>query len=367
MLLFFCLILMFSFTALIALALYREVDYRRLSARKDRAMAEIYSRGLYSCSRFDRQFRNYEHLLSTIVSEAALLYKADKIQHREPRVYTIQDLLNPETAPPDFGYSPTFRKNISLDYAMFIYPDIPEPPSREYTGMMGVLYLLKDSLRAAVVNSLTAPIPANADAAAVNNIIRNVSRPAISGVYAGFRNGLHIAYPPRLDVSRNYDPRKRGWYINALKSPHHAIWSTPYVDTGELKDIVITCSRAILDDNNQPLGVAGADVSLSQLLDILSETGNNGRFIKNKFLVDESGNVIADSSERLSATRIDNDELEFRQFPYSKFLPQMWEGKNGWLFSSEGGVNYLYFYLEIESLNWLYIERIDFDELLELY
>ena len=37
------------------------------------------------------------------------------------------------------------------------------------------------------------------------------------------------------------------------------------------------------------------------------------------------------------------------------------------MFSMENGVNYLYFYLEIESLQWLYIERIDFDQLLELY
>ncbi len=366
-LLFFSLVLLLSFTALVAVALYREMNHRQVAAKKDRAMAEIYSRGLYSCSHFDRQFRDYEYLLSSIAGEAALLYKADRIQNLEPHLYTIQDLKNPETAPPDFAYAPTFKKNISLDYVTFIYPNITDTPSPEYRSMMDVLSLLKGSLRAAVVNSLVPPPSKNADAATINHIIRNVTKPTVSSVFAGFRNGLFIVYPSRTDISPNYDPRKRNWYINAVNSPRQAVWSKPYVDTGEFKDLVISCSRAILDDYNQPIGAAGADVSLNQLISTLCETGNSGKFVKDKFLVDESGNIIADSSGKLVASRGDNDELEFRRFPYSKLLPKMWERKNGWLFSEENGVNYLYFYLEIESLQWLYIERIDFEELLEYY
>jgi|GEM_PF-525925 tRNA A-37 threonylcarbamoyl transferase component Bud32 len=367
MLLFFSMVLLFSFTALIALALHREVDFRRLSAKKDRAMAEVYSRGLYSCSRFDRQFRDYEYLLSTIASEAALLYKADRVQNVETRIYTLQDLKSPETAPPDYTYSPMFQEKISMDYAIFIYPGHPGPPQPEYVRMMSVLYLLKDGLRAAVVDSLPGVLPENTDAAEANQIIRNVSKPSISRVYAGFQNGLHITYPSRASVNENYDPRDREWYKAALKTPRQAIWSSPYVDSGERKDIVITCARAIVDNFNRPLGVAGADIVLGQLLKILNETGNTGVFVKNKFLVDDTGRVIADSTGKLLATRVGDDRLEFNQFPYAQFLPQMWEERNGWLFSEEDGVDYLYFYLEIESLHWLYIERIDFNQLLELY
>ncbi len=364
-LLFTSITLLLAFAVLSAVAMYREMNHRRLAAQKDHAMSVIYSKGMYSCSRFDRQFRHYEYLLSVIASEAALLSKAENIQNEHARYYTFNDLFSTDTAPPDYGYSPTFMKNISLDHAMFIYPGMAAPPPPQMVKMMQVLYLLKDSLRAAVVNSMGDNIPEGATTAEQNEIIRNQVKPLISWVYVGFGNGLHISYPPRTDVAHNYDPRKRDWYAEAVKTPYHAIWSAPYVDTGELKDIVVSCSQAIVNEKNEVIGVAGADVSLSQLIAILHKTGNQGDYIKNKYLVDKSGRIIADSTEKLLAARTQNDQLEFRQFPYSDLLNEMWGEKNGWRFSSERGINYLYFFLEIESLEWLYIERIDFEELLK--
>ena len=42
----------------------------------------------------------------------------------------------------------------------------------------------------------------------------------------------------------------------------------------------------------------------------------------------------------------------------------MWRRKNGRIFVRENGRQYLYFFVKIDTVRWLYVERIDFTKLL---
>ncbi len=358
----FCVLWLLLFTTVTSFALYQDINNRRVNHRRDRLMSQIYSQGIYSCNQFDRLFKEYEYLLTNIAHEASILLTVSPKEPARRWWYTLQDGQDPRTAPPGFSYSPAYGRNISFDNMLTVYPGAPEPPSAEIAMNMRQFYPIYKTLRKAVVNSLLAI--ANVDKTRIDDIIKYEIKPPMSIAFIGLENGFHAAYPFRTDYAPNYDTRERIWYKDAMKTPGQAAWGMPYVDTGEVRDIVISCSRTIDDADGKPIGAAGADIDLNSLLKFIRETGNIGSYVKNKFLVDKAGMVIADSNSNFNAIRTSTGELKFQSFPATDIFPDMWLKKNGWLFHNENGKNILYLYLEIKTLNWLYVERIDFKELM---
>ncbi len=362
--LFLCVLLLCAFATALSIGLYREVEHRRQINQRDRVMAEAYSKGIYTCSRFDRQFKNFENILVAIAGQTALLFRSNP-QQPHAEFYTYKDSINPARYPKGVVHSPTFQLDISMDDLLFIHPESGKDPSEAIKKEMNVLYYLEDSLRSAVVNSLGKDIPLHASRQEQNDIMLNRILPPLTLVYVGLTSGLHVSYPFRTDYPRDFDPRVRGWYTDAIREPHRAIWSTPYLDSTESNSpVVISCSKAILDQDDKIIGVAGVDIMLSQLIKMLEKTGNTGDFILKKMLLDKTGRIMADSSGEWNPTVV-GEELKFSTHPRMDMLKKMWSERNGWIFLSENGTNYLIFYLEIESLQWLYIERINFDKLMK--
>lgn len=360
MLLFFSLVTLLLFAIVSVFSLYRELDHRETEERQNRALASIYSSGLGSCAKFDRIFKNYEYLITSISREAALLLEGEP-KILDEKLYTIDEGRNPATAPPDFVTAPTYGKSLALSTPVYIIPGGEITPVIRRT--MELLYPLRRSLAATLYQSLADIMGQAPDPISREEIIRNRIKPPLLVAYAGFEVGVHIGFPFETDYPEDYDPRQRGWYRDALENPERPYWGEPYIDTGDIRDIVITCSYPIRDRDQRIIGVSAADVSLSRLIDMLTRTGNTGNFILRKNLISRDGLVIADSTENIESIRSD-DSLDFKKFPQERLLETMWRHENGWLFNQENGRNILYFYFHIESLNWLYIEQIDFNLLL---
>lgn len=363
LLMFFTIFLVLLLTSISSFSLYREFHNRSFAMKHDTAMVKIYSNGLYSCSVFDQLFKDFEYQITALARETALLLSGE-IRPGDHKIYTFQDGTKDETAPPDFIFSPVYDKKISLDHSIYI---LPEPKNKTQSPTvekdMRLLYPLRENLRNALVGSLLRIIPKNTPDVEINNIIRNKVKPPLMVVYVGLSNGLAVGYPYELDYTDTYDPRARGWYHDAMKAPHRAVWGAPYIDVGGVKEIIITCSKVIFNERRQIIGVAAGDFSLTKLVSMLEEIGNIGSYIKNKYLLDEEGRIIAENDLDLREIR-DGDSLEFKKFHAMEHLPGMWKQKNGWFFTRENGVDYLYFYLEIKTLRWLYVERVDFNELM---
>ncbi len=359
----FTAIMMLLFFTVMSLMLFREYNHRSNNQRRDVVLAEIYSRGIYSCSLFDSRFQNYENLISSIANEASLLLTT-RPKDIDLNIFIYSEGLEKGAVPADFIYSPIYRKPNSLAEIVYILPPGTDRSKLQiFMPYIRQLYPLRRGLRTAIYTSLRDILPEDTPQDQYNDIIRNKVKPPLLVAYVGFRNGLHMGFPYELDYGDDYDPRTRGWYHDAIKSPDRAVWGAPYVDIGEVKDIVLTCSKVIFDQNHEVLGVAAGDISLAQLLKMLEENGNSGSFIKNKYLIDGKGRIIADSELDMGSFRT-GDDLHFKNFHSTELLATMWQMKNGWVPSVENGVTYLYFFYEIRSLRWLYIERIDFAELL---
>ncbi len=111
----------------------------------------------------------------------------------------------------------------------------------------------------------------------------------IKSVYLGTESGLHRRAPFTAKRKTSYDPRKRGWYKQAVKDKKIG-WTDLYISASE-EILMVTCYKPVYHTNNELIGVIGIDVTLSSLNDkiISTQIGNKGYAL----LVDRKGKVIA--------------------------------------------------------------------------
>lgn len=125
----------------------------------------------------------------------------------------------------------------------------------------------------------------------------------ILNIFVGTETGMFYTDPYAADLPKDFDHKKRDWYIQAADNPGKVIVIDPYIDTGT-GSMVISLSAAITKDNNL-IGVVGIDVDLTSLSHSLSDikVGKEGYI----FIVDNSGIIL--SHPDLSMIGVDITDL----------------------------------------------------------
>ena len=90
-------------------------------------------------------------------------------------------------------------------------------------------------------------------------------RPEALAIYLGTETGVYVQ-EPRVTDTKNYDPREREWYKQAIENKGETIITDPYADAGT-NEMVITISKATNDGN----GVVAVDLLLTHLQEITNE------------------------------------------------------------------------------------------------
>nr|WP_042473162.1 methyl-accepting chemotaxis protein [Bacillus ndiopicus] len=159
----------------------------------------------------------------------------------------------------------------------------------------------------------------------------------VSNAYISLTNGKIVATPVN-NVPESVNPLERPWYIDAVAAKDTVI-GEPYIDaiSGEK---VITISRPLYSKTNQLLGVVGADISLSYLIDTLNtiDPGYDGEI----FLVSSIGNPIVHKT-------IQDDNLF--ELPAYQFLGAL--GASDFSINHKQLDNKLVIYKKIDGLQWL--------------
>lgn len=108
----------------------------------------------------------------------------------------------------------------------------------------------------------------------------------LESAYVGTPDGTMIQYPDRgLMDNKDYDPRERGWYKDAMKNPNEVVISAPY-PTASTGDIVITISKKIAGST----GVVSANLKIDDIMNLVQDVhiGKTGRAL----LVTHEGIVV---------------------------------------------------------------------------
>jgi len=124
-------------------------------------------------------------------------------------------------------------------------------------------------------------------------------------VFIGTESGVLIKHP-WTDSPAGYDPRKRGWYINAVKDGGIS-WSSPYI-AASYNALVVSCSIPILDERKRVMGVAAVDVSVDSLAnDFISQ---QARRRGSAFLINGKGDLVAGNVFGKTGAK-DNQEIRW--------------------------------------------------------
>lgn len=112
----------------------------------------------------------------------------------------------------------------------------------------------------------------------------------LSYVYFGNEQGGYVQWPQGT-VAANYDPRPRPWYQAGLAGNGQATRTKAYY--WEPDDATIIGTVKTVSDAGQLVGVAGMDVSLSQLTQMVKQikVGKSGYLM----LVEDTGSILVDA------------------------------------------------------------------------
>jgi sigma-B regulation protein RsbU (phosphoserine phosphatase) len=171
-------------------------------------------------------------------------------------------------------------------------------------------------------------------------------------VYIGTQSGIIMKYP-WMPTPPSYDPRKRVWFMDAIRCKK-VCWTAPYA-AASYNELVITCCMPIFSDDDKPLAVAAIDVSVKGISDNFTDTQRE-RY-GNAFIVDKAGNVIVFQGMQNSSLKW-NEPYNTRNLlnaedPQLKMLgKKMTSGESG-IFTCEfnGQENYVA-YAPVLSTGW---------------
>ncbi len=180
--------------------------------------------------------------------------------------------------------------------------------------------------------------------------------PFVECIYLGTPDGLFIGYP-WMKVPKDYDPRKRNWYRAAIAGKGKITWIGPVI-TIDSTSLVMTCCKAVYNQQGKLQGVASVDVNVKDISQSFISTQLERKGYA--FLVDSNGRILAREgmrqghlnwlhpyhAESLYAEGEDDPEI-------IKLAKAMTSGKNGIIQCKPKGEEEQYIaYSTVPAANW---------------
>ena len=349
-LLFTLLLLMgvFLFAGSVA-AVFREINSQLEKDKIENALGHVFTETLHTAHSIDSQFRDIGAHMQLFTEELAFRMNTITPTLLVSDFYDYTAGRKPETAPPEFKYHPNYSTYVS--FKTFMYKLAPNAKPENIQTVLNA------------INSMLPTYECYMQMHGKKNI--NHDFPILS-LYTGFETGIHVSYPYNSDYKDEYDPRLRKWYTSAqMAKANTPTWTKPYINKGQVKQLVMTCSVSFKTVGGELIGVMGADVLPETLQDILHANTANKNFIISKYIVSKDGEICQDLSGRYSPI-INNKEIEFCKFPDESLFSKMWSMRNGRLFANKSQTS-IYTFVHLESIDMLYIEKLNFMKMKETF
>jgi phosphoserine phosphatase RsbU/P len=188
-------------------------------------------------------------------------------------------------------------------------------------------------------------------------------------VYIGTKDGIYKGFPWRSTIAKSYDPRKRGWYREALETKDLG-WTNPYIDATPFPDryhdiskkIIVTCYKAVYDNKENFVGVVASDVTVKSLLKMINTQVED---IGTAYIIDKKGKVIAYSGKEIQFIYENSyNLLETENEDYRKVIKKMISGVTGFdRYYDDRGKEKVLAYKPILSTGWSLVVEIPADKI----
>jgi len=166
---------------------------------------------------------------------------------------------------------------------------------------------------------------------------------SISDIYIGFEADGKFIHGEGSPMPGDYDPRKRGWYKEAVQK--NALgFSEPYVDL-TTKKYCVSPSLPIKDSNGNLRGVVGGDILLETLSDMIKKSNLDGKGYA--FILDAKGIMLAHPDEKMVSKSLLENE------PLKNLAKTMLDSKDGSTTYQLDGESKMAVYRKIPSTGWI--------------
>ncbi len=342
------------------ISLIKQNEVEKESKRKALKMVTLHSSIENSAHFIDRHFFHISHILSRFAEKAIIALKEDKVSIKNC-YYPTSLFDSGKNLPPGTIFSPAYGRKINLN--VINYSLAPGLKLSEAEGQIQKLAAIRKDCFKYLANS-------DSDALTLENTEEGRERAIKDGfpirlLYVALKNGLIINYPGSSGLPENYDPRKRHWYRNVLKTSRQK-WTKPYIDASGL-GVIISASRGLYDYNQNFYGVASMDMTFDYITNTLMKCRSKDPSVIAKYLIDSDGNVILSSHialQQLKAAEKDSSEIKFKPFPYPEINDYIKGNKSGQFEVNKDGRTTLIGYAPVQTLGWYYVEEVNLDQYL---
>jgi methyl-accepting chemotaxis protein len=139
--------------------------------------------------------------------------------------------------------------------------------------------------------------PANSDDASYNaHLVQLRIAADVDNVFLAFADGKLVNANKLVMAPGNDDPRKWGWYINAMQDQRKTFMDNPSVASATGK-FVVSLGRAVLNSDASVKGVLGIDVNIDNIVQQLRDIELPGEGYM--FIATQKGTVFAHADEKL--------------------------------------------------------------------
>jgi serine phosphatase RsbU (regulator of sigma subunit) len=168
----------------------------------------------------------------------------------------------------------------------------------------------------------------------------------IAYIYAGYRNKKIVIND--WTVPEGFDPTIRPWYKEGIKSSKKVYIGTPYRDI-KTKEWLVSTGKALINDNNEVVGVLSIDCSIKQLIDLINKdisykTGQT-------FVTNKNGIIIL------------HKNLNFINNSFFENL-NIFSGKNGIIKTTIDSKKYFVAYNKLDSTGWYVFTLVENNEVM---
>ena len=303
----------------------------------------------YASQRANKMERIFFYLKNQLKNTA---YRAGCILNSKnstnEKIYKNKDYENKSTAPPDYAFAPAYNMKISLEHSLFK----PGPGTSAGDKLNRRVICLRDMFKHIMFTS--SPDFDYETKAYIKKVITNQGAPLI-WIYIALKNGTMFSFPGKHYV-KNYDPRKRPWYKDAVKQSKYLIWSKPYLDTSKI-NIVISCMQCVFDRKNNFLGVIAMDISLNYIQKYMFNQKANS-FLKEYLLNKKSQIILSSDFKDENAKITKRTTLILEEFPFKKELQAAVINKKVNFEATENGIKYIFTLNKLPSLEYYHIQQV---------
>jgi methyl-accepting chemotaxis protein len=204
----------------------------------------------------------------------------------------------------------------------------------------------------------------------LNGVIKSNAK--ILNAYIATENKDMYIYP-ETELPKGYDPTVKSWYKSTLTNNNKVLWQDAYKDIATGK-MVITATKAVVNSEGKPIGVAGVDIDITNIAELFKNTKieNTGEII----LLDRTGVALSTSSKDLIEKNFNPDRVNtnedtkdqkvenaFKDASDVSWMKPVMEGKSSTIERKFLGKNKLIYYVNNQKSNWKLIGMLEVNEI----